>query len=314
MICSPLPKEMDLLMSHRPSLLPYFVLTGGVLIVSTASILIRLTQQQGVGSLTIAAGRLGLAALLLTPLAWGRAGKELRTLSGRDYWLGTLSGLFLAVHFATWISSLAFTSVASSAALVSTNPLWVGIASLVVLKERVSRTTLIGIALTFVGSLLIVLSDAGATVQTQFSAPLLGNSLALIGAVAMTGYFLIGRGMRQRISLLAYIWLAYTSAAFFLLLASQFSGQSVVGLPPFAYLLLLGLALGPQLLGHTSFNWSLRHLSATFVAIALLAEPIGSALLAWLIFGESFARLQLAGFVLLLVGIYVAARSDTRSS
>lgn len=301
-------------MSQRPPLLPYLVLTGGILIVSTASILIRFAQQEGVGSLTIAAGRLGLAALLLTPLAWGRAGQELRSLSSRDYGLGTLSGLFLAVHFATWISSLAFTSVASSAALVSTNPLWVGIASLVILKERSSRATLIGVALTFVGSLLIVLSDVSATAQTQFSAPLLGNSLALIGAVAMTGYFLIGRSMRQRISLLAYIWLAYTSAAFFLLLASQLSGQSVVGLTPLAYLLLLGLALGPQLLGHTSFNWSLRHLSATFVAVALLAEPIGSALLAWLIFGESFARLQLAGFVLLLVGIYVAARSDSGSN
>ncbi len=298
-------------MSHRPPLLPYLVLIGGILIVSTASILIRLAQQQGVGSLAIAAGRLGLAALLLTPLAWWRVGQELRGLSSRDYWLGALSGLFLAVHFATWISSLAFTSVASSAALVSTNPLWVGIASLVILKERVSRATLIGVALTFAGSLLIVLSDAGATAQTQFSAPLLGNSLALIGAVAMTGYFLIGRSMRQRLSLLAYIWLAYTSAAFFLLIASQFSGQGVVGLTPFVYLLLLMLALGPQLLGHTSFNWSLRHLSATFVAVALLAEPIGSALLAWLIFGESFARLQLAGFVLLLVGIYVAARSET---
>lgn len=301
-------------MSHRPPLLPYLVLTGGVLIVSTASILIRLAQQQGVGSLTIAAGRLGLAALVLTPIAWSRAGKELRALSKRDYWLGGLSGLFLAVHFATWISSLAFTSVASSAALVSTNPLWVGLASLFLLKEKLARGALLGIGLTFVGSLLIVLSDAGATAQTHFTAPLLGNSLALTGAVAITGYFLIGRNLRQRLSLLAYIWLAYTSAAIFLLLASQFShqlgGQGVVGLTPLAYLLLLGLALGPQLLGHTSFNWALRHLSATFVAVAILGEPIGSALLAWLLFGESFATLQLAGFVLLLLGIYVAARNE----
>lgn len=297
-------------MPRHQSLLPYLILTGGVLIVSTASILIRLAQQQGVGSLTIAAGRLGLAALVLTPLAWWRAGKELRSLSKRDYLLGGLSGLFLAVHFATWISSLAFTSVASSAALVSTNPLWVGLASLFLLKEKVARGALLGIGLTFVGSLLIVLSDAGATAQTHFTAPLLGNSLALTGAVAITGYFLIGRNLRQRLSLLAYIWLAYTSAAIFLLIASQFSGQGVVGLTPLAYLLLLGLALGPQLLGHTSFNWSLRHLSATFVAVAILGEPIGSALLAWLIFGESFATLQLAGFVLLLLGIYVAARSE----
>jgi drug/metabolite transporter (DMT)-like permease len=299
-------------MPHRQSLLPYLVLAGGVLIASTASILIRLAQQQGVPSLTIAAGRLALAALVLTPLAWWQAEKELRNLSTRDYLLGGLSGLFLAVHFATWISSLAFTSVASSAALVSTNPLWVGLASLVLLNEKVGRAALIGVGLTFAGSLLIVLSDASATAQIHFAAPLLGNSLALTGAVAMTGYFLIGRSMRQRLSLLAYIWLAYTSAAIFLLLASEFSGQSVLRLTPFVYLLLLGLALGPQLLGHTSFNWALRHLSATFVAVAILGEPIGSALLAWLIFGESFAGLQLAGFVLLLAGIYVAARSETQ--
>ncbi len=301
-------------MSRRQPLLPYLVLTGGVLVVSTASILIRVAQQQGVGSLTIAAGRLGFAALLLTPLAWWRAGPELRNLSRRDYWLGGLSGLLLAVHFATWISSLAFTSVASSAALVATNPLWVGLASLLILKETLSRAALIGVGLTFAGSLLIVLSDVGTTAQTQFAAPLLGNSLALIGAVAITGYFLIGRNLRQRLSLLAYIWLAYTSAAIFLLIASQFSGQGLLGLTPLGYWLLLGLALGPQLLGHTSFNWALRHLSATFVAVAILGEPIGSALLAWLFFGETFAGLQLAGFVLLLAGIYVAARSETAST
>ncbi|MFN8486901.1 MAG: DMT family transporter [Caldilineaceae bacterium] len=298
-------------MSHRQPLLPYLVLTGGVLIVSTASILIRLAQQQGVPSLTIAAGRLGFAALLLTPLAWWQAGKELRSLSRRDYWLGGLSGLFLAIHFATWISSLAYTSVASSAALVSTNPLWVGIASFLIFKEKVGRATFIGIGLTLLGSLLIIFSDSSTAAQTHFTAPLLGNGLALTGAVTVTAYFLIGRRLRQRLSLLAYIWLAYTSAAFFLFVASGFGGQGLFGLKPLPYLLLLGLAIGPQLLGHTSFNWSLRHLSATFVAIALLAEPIGSALLAWLIFGEGFAPLQMAGFVLLLVGIYVAARSET---
>ncbi len=290
--------------------LPFLVLAFGVIIVSAAALMIRLAQETGAGSLAIAAGRLGIAALLLTPIAWLRQGAELRRLERRDLWLALGSGAFLAVHFGAWISSLAYTSVASSVALVSTNPIWVGLASFMLLRERLQAGMIAGIALTFAGSVCIVLSDSSPAAAQLQPAPLLGNALALLGAVGVTGYFLIGRGLRERVSLLSYVWLVYTTAAVLLLLAALLTGQQLFGLQPLAYLAILGLALGPQLLGHTSFNWALRRLSATFVAVAILGEPIGATLLAFEFLDEGFAPLQLAGFVLLLVGIGIAALAE----
>lgn len=317
------------------SSLPYLVLFAGVLIASTAAIMVRFAQDAGVPSLAIAAGRLTLAALLLTPLAWMRAGAELRALSRRDLGLAVASGALLAVHFASWISSLAFTSVASSAALVATNPLWVGLASLLLFRERLSPLTLAGIGATLLGTLLIILTDmvgpnlgalfallvAGdrAGLQALLAAaadasaqpnPTLGNLLALVGAATVSGYLLIGRNLRRRLSVLAYIYVVYSSAALILLAWTLLAGVPWLGFSPYAYLLILALALGPQLLGHTAFNYALSALSATFVALAILGEPIGSALLALALFNEGFAPLQLVGFVLLLLGIYVASRAE----
>ncbi|MFQ3632966.1 DMT family transporter [Roseiflexus sp.] len=308
-----LEQAIDRPVTRLSRALPYLVLLGGVMVAAAASILIRYAQGMEMPSTTIAAGRLGLAAIILLPIAWSRAGDELRRLSHRDVLLGIVSGVFLAVHFAAWISSLAYTSVASSVALVSTNPLWVALLSAVLLRERPSLPTIAGVVLTIAGSVLIGISDSAGP---DSSNALLGNLLALLGAFGGSIYFLVGRSLRRHVSVLAYIWLVYTSAAVALLIAAlAFAGTSnplelFGGYPPLAYLLLLSLAIGPQLLGHTAFNWSLRYLSATFVTVALLGEPIGSALLALILFGEWFAPLQLAGFVLLLIGIAVAARGE----
>src|SRR6185436_14285826 len=139
---------------------------------------------------------------------------------------------------------------------------------------------------------------------------LLGNILALVGAVAASGYLLAGSALRARVSLIAYVWLAYSTAAILLLAASAAAGVSFMSLPGGAWLFMVALALGPQLIGHTTFNWALRRLTATFVAIAILGEPVGSALLAYFFFGEQFGMLQFVGFVLLLLGIFVAARAE----
>lgn len=291
----------------------YLVLGGGVLVAASASIMIRGAQQLGVPSPAIAAGRLGLAALILLPIALLHAGREIRGLRGREVLLGVGSGVFLAGHFSAWIFSLEYTSVASSVALVSTTPLWIALAALVLFREPPAPLTWVGVLVTVAGSAFIGFSDgSGADARNA----LLGDALALLGALAMTGYMLIGRSLQRRLSTLAYIWLVYTSAAAVLALAALAGGYAggaeiaPPAYPPAAYLLLLGLAVGPQLLGHTAFNWSLRHLSATFVAVATLGEPIGSALLALLIFGQAFAPLQLAGFVVLLTGIVLAARGE----
>jgi len=298
----------------KQSPIPYVVLLGGVAVVAAAAIMIRLLQRPPIAmpSTVIAAGRLGFAALILLPIAWLRAGPELRTLRRREVLLGAVSGALLALHFDAWIASFDYTSVASSVALVSTNPLWVAVLSLLLWGERPAPLTLLGVLLAVAGSALIGFSDSSGAGTNA----LLGDGLALIGALAVSGYFLIGRALRRRLSLLAYIWLVYTSAAVILLAVALLSGSirlgAELGYPPLAYLLLLGLALGPQLLGHSAFNWALRYLSATFITVALLGEPIGAALLALLIFGEWFAPLQFAGFVVLLAGIVAAARGERR--
>ena len=300
-------------MDRRLALLPFAVLAAGVVIVSTAAILIRVAQQEGVPSITIAAGRLGLAALILVPLALARAGPELRSLSRRDWLLAIASGACLAVHFAAWIASLAYTSVASSVALVTTNPVWVGLASWLLLRERIAPVTIAGIALSIGGTLLIFAADANPGDAPRHAQAFLGNGLALVGAVTVSAYLLIGRGLRARLSLLPYVAVVYASAAIILVVWMLAAGHSLAGLSSLAWAMLVALALGPQLLGHTAFNWALRHVSATFIAVSILGEPIGSSLLAWAVFDERFTPLQLAGFAALLAGIVVAARGERRA-
>ena len=183
------------------------------------------------------------------------------------------------------------------------------------MRERLPRLTWLGILCTMAGSIVIGYSDGS---DGSARNALLGDALALIGAIAIAAYFLVGRTLQRRISTLAYVALVYSSAAGFLVLLALLAGGGAAGVftgfPPAAYLLALALGLGPQLLGHTVLNWSLRHLSPTFVALATLGEPIGSALLALLFIGLSFRPLQLGGFVVLLAGILIAARGERAKS
>jgi len=292
-------------------MLRYGALALGVLIVSTAALLIRWAIDAGGHPLSVAAGRLTLAALLIVPFAWFKRRNELLELRRADWLVAALSGVLLAVHFATWIASLAYTSVASSVALVTTNPVWVGLAAWLILREPPGRNTVLGILLAALGTALIILSD----LQSAGSAPagrdpMLGNGLALLGAISISGYLLVGRRLNLKLSLLAYVAIVYGAAAIAMNLIAWALGHGVQTLPMVAWLPVALLALGPQLAGHTLINASLKHLTPTFVALAILGEPVGSAILAWLLLGEAVAPLQLSGFAVLLVGIAVAARGE----
>jgi drug/metabolite transporter (DMT)-like permease len=167
-----------------------------------------------------------------------------------------------------------------------------------------------GIVVSLAGSLLIFWSDSRSGVAG--SNPSLGNFLAIAGSWCFSAYLLIGRKLRADMPLPAYLWLAYGAGALFLLFGCAGAGVPLAGHALPAYLAALGMALGPQLLGHSAYNWSLKHVSPTFVAVVTLGEPVGSAILAWLFFGESFAQLQAAGFIMLLFGIYLAAVGEGR--
>ncbi len=289
----------------------FAVLAAGVLVMSTASILIRWLQSAGVPSLSIAAWRLALAALVLSPLVLARHREELARLAPRDWLLACAAGVFLAAHFAAWILSLEYTSVASSVALVTTNPIWIGIASWLVFRERLGRLMVLAIALAIAGSAVVFLADGGDP-RTAGSAPMLGNALAIVGSLTICGYLMIGRGLRRRMSLVAYVGVVYAAAAVCLLAAAASSGARLAGFGAEPWLVLVALAIGPQLLGHTSFNWALKYLSATLIAVAILGEPIGSTLLAWCLLGERVGAVKLGGMALLLAGIFLAARAVAR--
>lgn len=287
----------------------------GVLIVSTAALLIRWAIDAGASALSIAAARLALASAVVVPLALLRRRNELFALRPRDWLIAAIAGLLLAIHFATWIASLQFTSVASSVALVTTNPIWVGFASWWLLRETPSRRTVLGIALAVFGTGLIIASDLSLNDDEVATGrqPALGNALALAGAIAISGYLLVGRRLNLKLSLLAYIAIVYGAAALSMNVLASAAGQGIGSIPSAAWVPIALMALGPQLAGHTLINASLRHVSATYVSLAILGEPVGSALLAWLLLGESVAPLQTAGFSALLAGIAVAATAERRS-
>lgn len=301
---------------RRPPVSPIFVISMGILAVSTASIFIRLAQETA-DSIVIAAFRLTIATLVLEPIAWRYHRSALRGLNRRDWLLGLLSGLFLAIHFATWITSLEFTSVASSVVIVTTTPLWVALLSPVVLREPIGRRVAVGLVLSLAGGMIVALSETCTLRELQTcigqdtwfrSTTAFGNMLALLGAFSAAGYLLIGRSLRTKLSLIPYIFVVYGVAATALLFAMFAMEKSPLGYPPVTYLWFLMLALVPQLLGHSSFNWALGYLPASFVSITLLGEPIGTILLAYLLLRESPAPLELIGAILILMGIYIASQ------
>ncbi len=286
-----------------PRMSPWLAMSAGVLAVSTASLFVRMAQQAGAPSLTIAALRLTLASALLLPLAAARCREELRRLSRRDLAIGLASGAFLGLHFATWIGSLHYTSITSSVALVTLAPVFVALGSALFLRERLDRRAAAGMLLAVAGGIVIGVGDTQSAVAAPAPAPLLGNLLALAGAVAIAPHFLIGRVLRMKLSLLAYIAVVYSAAAVFLLAAALVAGAPLTGFDPQAYVWIAALALIPQLIGHTSFNWALGHLPATYATIPALGEPVGSTLLAVALLAEPLTPAKVAGGALVLAGI-----------
>jgi drug/metabolite transporter (DMT)-like permease len=254
--------------------------------------------------LTVAAWRLTLATLILTPVVMVRARRELTSLTAGQWRRALLSGLLLAIHFLSWITSLSMTSVAASVVLMTTHPIFAALGSYLLLDEPLERRMIIALIVAVLGSGIIALGDLG-----EGSHQVLGDLLALVGGISAAGYFVIGRRLRARLSLLGYVYPVYGTAAVVLLGALLISGLPRLPQQPEAWLWLGLMALGPQVLGHSSLNWALRYLSATFVTLATLGEPIGSTLLAWWLLGERPTTWAVVGGLLILGGIVVASRS-----
>ncbi len=287
-------------MSLRVALWLFF----GVVAVSWAAIFVRLADAP---ALTIAAWRMCLAGAIVLPWALLRHRDELRAATPRS-WLFLLgSGVALALHFGTWISSLKLTSVASSVALVTTTPVWVALLSALLLKEKARPLTLLAMAVAICGSVLI----AGADFDLDARA-LQGDGLALMGAVFGAIYLTIGRHARSAIGLVPYIGVIYPTAGLCLLAAAGISGDPLIHFPAQTWALFAALAVVPQLLGHSLFNWALKHTSAGLVAIAILGEPVFSTLLAIPILDEAPGWTRAIGGIIVLGAVGLAAWSESR--
>jgi drug/metabolite transporter (DMT)-like permease len=303
----------------RPQVNPFLAIFFGILAVSTASIFIRYAQAYA-PSLVIAAWRLTLATLALAPAVLIRSRPELKRMTRYELALGLLSGIFLAVHFATWISSLEYTTVASSVVLVSTSPIFVALLAPIFLKEPLSKQVIIGLFFALPGIIIVAISDTCYWQNSHLACPpineflqgkaFVGDLLALAGALAGACYMIIGRKLRKGISLVSYIFVVYGIAAVVLVFVMLTADQKAWGYPPIAYLWFLMLALVPQLIGHSTFNWALGYLSAAFVSLTLLGEPIGSTILAYFLLHETPTALKVIGAILILIGILVASRSE----
>jgi len=285
-----------------PPFNPYIALATGVLAVSTGAIFARLADAP---ALVIAAYRVGLATLILSPVAWIKARDELLDLSMRDLRLAITSGFFLALHFATWISSLDYTSVANSVVLVNTNPLWVGLFAPIITKERIRSAAVLSIIISVIGGAIIGAGDFSANGKA-----LLGDALALAGSICAAIYLLLGRNLRRRLSLLAYVTVCYSSAAVFLWMMVLSLNMQITGFDSNTWASFLAMALITQIIGHTSYNWALKWFSTSLIAVSLLGEPIGSTLLAYIIFDEGLTWAKIIGGALILSAITIAASGE----
>jgi len=281
----------------------------GIAAVSFGSIFVTYAHRAGAASAVVAAWRLVFASSLLVPYAWATRREELLAVTRTERALSGVAGLFLALHFAAWIASLRSTTVASSVVLVSLSPVFVGLGAWIVLRERPPAAVVAGLGLALFGSVAIGWGDfAGG------NAPLLGDALALTGAVGMAGYLLVGRKVRARHALLPYIAHVYGAAALALLGLVAVVGEPMLGLAPMAYVWMLALGLIPQLLGHSTLNWALRHVSATYVSLVCLAEPIGAGVLAFALLGEAPTVTTMLGGAVTLTGIWIASRAEAARS
>ena len=282
----------------------------GIVAISFASIFIKFCDD--VPSIMIATYRLTISSIILLTIAKGR-GIRFTSFSKKQLLIGVLGGFFLSLHFSFWISSLKFTSVASSVVLVTTNPIFVGLFSYLLFREKQPPELILGIILSFSGSVILAIGDSGLQgLSIQNPSFLLGDVLALLGAIMTSGYLMVGSKLREEMDVLSYISVVYTFSACFLLIASVSWGIPFTGYKTSSYLYMVLLAVVPQLIGHTAINWSLKHLKTSMVAITILGEPIGASILAYIIFHETIESFQGIGIVLIFLAIIISSRKGRK--
>lgn len=267
----------------------------GVVGVSFSAILVKYASAP---SVVLAFYRMFFTAVLLFPAVWKNCREELKKAGKKEIIWCCISGFFLACHFTTYFESLCHTSIASSTVLVDTEVFFVALVTVFVFKEKLSKAGLIGILLTFAGSVVLAMSDSQAGGNVLW-----GDFLALSGAVFVSVYTLIGRRQRKNMSTTLYTWLVYGSSALTLAVFCMLGGTSLVGYRVQDYLCAFGMSVLCTLLGHSVFSWGLKYLPAAYISTAKLGEPVFATILGLLIFGQRPDLLQIVGGGIIIFGI-----------
>ena len=297
--------------THLPKTLP-LVLAAAVVGISVSGPLVRLS---GAEPLAIAVWRLTFAlAMIAVFLAATGSWREYRTLARRDIAVALGAGFFLALHLWSWIASIGLTTVAASVVLVNLHPVVMIAGSALWLGERPTRLQVVAVCIALLGAAAVAFG--GATDDGAPSNPLLGNTLALLGALAVGIYYLAGRSIRQRLSIWPYVGLVYAACLVSLLTLAAISGAPLLPQPRREWLIFAAMAIGPMMLGHTSFNWMIRYVPAYVVSLALLAEPVGATLIAAVMPGisEIPGVWTLAGGGVILFGLILGTLEEDRTA
>ena len=282
------------------------VLGIGLLTVSIASILIKLCDAP---ALVIATYRLTIASVFYLGYTGTKKGKFWQTFSREQIKTILISAVFLTIHFSTWITSLKYTSVASSVILVQSAPVFVAFGSIIFLKERPSVLLMVGAVIALLGSVMISVLD-----YSHDKNAMTGNLLAIGGAIGAAGYLLAGRKIRRQVDLFSYVSAVYSLTAVALLILAILNGASFFGFSTEVYLIFFAIAIFPQIIGHTSLNWALKYFSATAVSIAILAEPIGASIMAVFILGEQLTLAKIFWGTIILGGVLIALVAETKNN
>ncbi|WP_053217416.1 DMT family transporter [Virgibacillus senegalensis] len=282
----------------KPPVHPSIAISIGVVAVSTAAVLVKLVETAPAS--IIANYRLLLAVLLMSPYVLLKHRSDLAAISRKDWLLAALAGIFLAFHFIFWFESLNYTSVASSVVLVTLQPIFAFLGTFLFFQERFSPGALISMVIAVTGSVIIGWGDFQASGMALF-----GDLLALIGAVMVTGYLLLGQNTRKRLALMPYTFVVYGISAITLIIYNVILQHPFTGYPANDWLVFLALAIIPTFFGHTLFNWAIRWVSTAVISMSIIFEPVGASVLAYFILDEQITWSQWLGGTIILFGLFL---------
>nr|WP_212933558.1 DMT family transporter [Robertmurraya siralis] len=278
-----------------PKVNPYFILSVGVIAVSTSAIFVKVSQAP---SEVIAFYRLFFSVIIMLPVFLIKYASELRLITKRDWLFSLVAGVFLAFHFILWFESLNYTSVASSTVLVTLQPLFAFVGTYVFFKERFSVRAIFCGVMAIIGSFIISWGDFKISGSALF-----GDILALIACALVTAYLMFGQSVRKRVSLITYTFVVYAISAITLFIYVLILGQPLMNYPTSDWLYFILLAIIPTLLGHTLFNWSIKWLSTSTISMAILLEPIGATILAYYLLNEKIMLTQILGGLVVMASL-----------